>query len=180
MANMNDLTPGVWNVDASHSRVGFVARHLMISKTRGHFNSFSGVVTVPEDRLQTTVEATVDIASIDTADANRDGHLKTGDFFDADQFPTMTFKSTKITPDGGDYQLTGDLTLHGVTKPVTFELEFDGVSQDPWGGTRAGFSASADINRKDWGLEYNAVLETGGVLIGDKVKIELEIELIKA
>lgn len=180
MANMNDLTPGVWNVDASHSRVGFVARHLMISKTRGHFNSFSGVVTVPEDRLQTTLEATVDIASIDTADANRDGHLKTGDFFDADQYPTMTFKSTKVEPDGGDYKLTGDLTLHGVTKPVTFELEFDGVSQDPWGGTRAGFSASTDINRKDWGLEYNAVLETGGVLIGDKVKIELEIELIKA
>lgn len=180
MANMNDLTPGAWNVDASHSRVGFVARHLMIAKTRGHFNSFSGVVTVPEDRLQTTVEATVDIASIDTADANRDGHLKTGDFFDAEKFPTMTFKSTKVEPDGGDYKLTGDLTLHGVTKSVTFELEFDGVSKDPWGGTRAGFSASADINRKDWGLEYNAVLETGGVLIGDKVKIELEIELVKA
>ena len=180
MADIATLTPGTWNVDTSHSRVGFVARHLMIAKTRGHFNTFSGVVTVPEDRMATTLEATVDLTSVDTADANRDGHLKSGDFFDVENHTTMTFTSTGITADGGDFLLTGDLSLHGVTKSVTFELEFEGVTQDPWGNTRAGFSAKTEINRKDWGLEWNAPLEAGGVLIGEKVKIDLEIEAVKA
>ena len=180
MADLNSLTPGTWNVDTSHSRVGFVARHLMIAKTRGHFNTFSAVITVPEDRLGTTLEASVDLTSVDTADANRDGHLKSGDFFDVENHPTMTFKSAGIKADGGDFLLTGDLSLHGVTKSVEFELEFEGVTQDPWGNTRAGFSAKTEINRKDWGLEWNAPLEAGGVLIGEKVKIDIEIEAVKA
>ena len=116
------------------------------------------------------------MASIDTGDEGRDGHLRTNDFFDVETFPTMTFTSTGITGSGSDYELHGDLTIRGVTKPVTFELEVGGVGKDPWGNTRAGFTATTSINRKDFGMEYNAVLETGGILIGDKVSIELDIE----
>jgi polyisoprenoid-binding protein YceI len=174
------LSPGVWNVDPSHSTVGFVARHLMISKVRGRFDSFAGTVTIAEDPLHSSVEATVDLASIDTGDAGRDEHLRGADFFRVDPHPTMTFRSTDIRADGDHYVLAGDLTIRDVTRPVEFELEFDGVSQDPWGGTRAGFTAQAEVNRKDWGLEWNVALETGGVLVGDKVKIQLEIEAVKA
>ena len=180
MSSLSDLTPGVWNVDPSHSTIGFVARHLMVSKVRGHFATFSGTITVADDPLQSKVEASVDIASVTTGDDTRDGHLKSADFFDLEKNPTMTLVSTGIDKDGGDYVLHTDLTINGVTKPVDFELEFDGVSGDPWGGTRAGFSADADVNRKDWGLEWNVALETGGVLVGEKVKIQLEIEAIKA
>ena len=179
MASTADLT-GVWNVDPSHSTIGFVARHLMVSKVRGKFGTFSGTITVGDDPLQAKVEATVDIASVTTGDDTRDGHLKSADFFDLEKYPTMTLVSTGIDPKGSDYILHTDLTINGVTKPVDFELEFEGVSGDPWGGTRAGFSAEADVNRKDWGLEWNVALETGGVLVGEKVKIQLEIEAIKA
>ena len=180
MSSLSDLTPGVWNVDPSHSTIGFVARHLMVSKVRGHFATFSGTITVADDPLQSKVEATVDIASVTTGDETRDGHLKSADFFDLEKNPNMTLVSTGIDQDGSDYVLHTDLTINGVTKPVDFELEFDGVSGDPWGGTRAGFTAEADVNRKDWGLEWNVALETGGVLVGEKVKIQLEIEAIKA
>ncbi len=176
----SELTPGVWSVDASHSTIGFVARHLMVSKVRGHFATFTGTLTIADEPLASKVEASVDIASITTGDDSRDGHLKSADFFDAENFPTMTLVSTGIDTDGSDYVLHTDLTIKGVTKPVDFELEFDGVSGDPWGGTRAGFSAQAEINRKDWGLEWNVALETGGVLVGEKVKIQLDIEAIKA
>jgi polyisoprenoid-binding protein YceI len=148
----------------------------MIAKTRGHFTSFSGTITVPEDRLASTVEASVDVASVTTDDANRDGHLKSADFFDVENFPTWTLRSTGIKPDGGDYVLLADLTIRGTTRPVEFELEFEGVTKDPWGNTKAGFTAKTEINRKDFGLEWNVALETGGVLVGDKVKVELEIE----
>jgi polyisoprenoid-binding protein YceI len=174
------LSPGVWNVDPSHSTVGFVARHLMISKVRGRFGSFSGVVTIAEDPLASSVEATVDLASIDTGDAARDEHLRSADFFQVDPHPTMSFRSTEIRADGDDYVLAGELEIRGVSRPVEFKLEFDGVSQDPWGNTRAGFSAQAEVNRKDWGLEWNVALETGGVLVSEKVKIQLEIEAVKA
>jgi len=180
MSSLADLTPGVWNVDASHSVVGFSARHLMISKVRGRFTDFSGTVTVAEDPLQSTVEANVDLSSVTTGDDQRDAHLKSADFFDIDNHPHMTFTSTGLKADGEDFIMTGDLTVAGTTRTVDFELEFDGVEKDPWGGTRAGFTASTEISRKDWEMTWNVALETGGVLVGDKVKIELDVELVKA
>ncbi|HEY4609605.1 MAG TPA: YceI family protein [Ilumatobacteraceae bacterium] len=180
MSSISDLTPGVWNVDPVHSSIGFVARHLMVSKVRGRFGTFTGTLTIADDPLKSKVEATADIMSLSTGDESRDGHLKSADFFNAEQNPTITLVSTGIDPDGDDYVLHTDLTINGVTKPVDFDLEFEGVSPDPWGGTRAGFSAQAEISRKEWGIEYNMVLETGGVMVGDKVKIELEIQAVKA
>jgi polyisoprenoid-binding protein YceI len=180
MADLSKLTPGTWNIDPVHSNVAFSVRHLVVAKTRGRFGTFEGVVTIAEDPLESKVQATVQTTSVDTGDEGRDNHLRTGDFFEAETYPTITFVSTGIAPDGGDYELTGDLTIKGVTKPVTWELEFNGVVTDPWGNTRAGFSAETEVNRKDWGLDYNAVLEAGGVLIGEKVKLSLEIEAVKA
>ncbi|HEY8093887.1 MAG TPA: YceI family protein [Acidimicrobiales bacterium] len=180
MTSISDLTPGTWNIDPSHTVVGFTARHLMISKVRGRFTSFTGSVTIAEDPLQSTVEATVDLGSVSTGDEARDTHLRSGDFFGVENHPTMTFRSTGIKADGDDYLLTGDLTVAGKTRTVDFELELDGVENDPWGGTRAGFTAEAEISRKDWELTWNVALETGGVLVGDKVKIELDVELVKA
>jgi len=174
------LSAGVWNIDASHSSVAFVVRHLVVSKVRGRFDTFSGSINVAEDPLQSTAEAIIDVASVNTSDEGRDGHLRAPDFFDAAQFPTITFRSTSVRPKGDDFVLVGDLTIKGVTKPVEIDLEFNGVEGDPWGGTRAGFSAETEINRKDWGLEWNMVLETGGVVVGDKVKIQLEVEAVKA
>ena len=167
---------GVWNIDTSHTTVNFTVRHMMVSKVRGKFATFGGTIVIAEDPTASTLEATVDMASVDTGDAGRDEHLRTSDFFEIQTHPTMTFKSTSITASGGDYELTGDLTIRGVTKPVTFELEVGGVGSDPWGNTRAGFTATTTISRKDWGLEYNALLEGGGVVIGDKVTIELDVE----
>jgi polyisoprenoid-binding protein YceI len=180
MADLSQLTPGVWNVDTSHSQVGFVARHLMIAKVRGQFRTFSGSITVTENPLESTVQADVDLGSVDTGDAGRDEHLRGADFFQVDQHPQMTFVSTGVKEDGDDYLLFGDLTINGTSRQVEFSLEFDGVTGDPWGGTRAGFTAQAEINRKDWGIEWNAALETGGVVVGDKVKIQLDIEAVKA
>ena len=180
MTAIADLTPGVWNVDPVHSSIGFAARHLMISKVRGTFGTFTGTLTIAEDPLQSKVEATVEVASITTGDDSRDTHLKSADFFDVEKFPTMTLVSTGIEPKGSDYVLHADLTIKGVTKPVDFDLEFDGVSKDPWGGTRAGFAAEVEVNRKDWGLEWNVVMETGGVMLGEKVKIQLEVQAVKA
>jgi polyisoprenoid-binding protein YceI len=179
MSSINDLTPGTWIVDPTHSTVGFTARHLMVTKVRGRFASFSGSVTIADDRLASSVEASVDMASVSTGDDGRDGHLKSGDFFDVEQFPTMSFRSTSVVADGGDYALNGDLTIKGVTKPVTFELEFDGVATDPWNNTKAGFTAETEINRKDWGLERNVALETGGVLVSEKIKVQLDVQLLK-
>ncbi|MBU6318000.1 MAG: YceI family protein [Acidobacteria bacterium] len=180
MSDLRSLTPGTWTVDASHSTIGFVARHLMVAKVRGRFNEFSGTITVAEDPLQSKVDAVVQIASVETNDAGRNGHLLGADFFDAEHFPTMELATTGIEVDGDDYVLHTQLTIKGVTRPVDFELEFEGVETDPWGNTKAGFSAEAEVNRKDWGLEWNVALETGGVLVGEKVKILLEIEALKA
>ena len=170
------LPAGTWTLDTAHSSVGFTVRHMMVSKVRGRFGDFSADIVTAEDPLESTLTATVQMASIDTGDEGRDEHLRTNDFFDIEQFPTMTFTSTGITGSGSDYEVTGDLTIKGVTKPVTFDLEFGGVGKDPWGNTRAGFTLTGTINRKDFGMEYNAVLETGGIMIGDKVTIELDIE----
>jgi len=180
MSDLSNLTPGTWTVDPSHSTIGFTARHLMVSKVRGRFATFSGSLTIADDPLQSSVAATVDIASVDTGDEGRDAHLRGADFFDAEHFPEMTLVSTGVKEKHDDYVLLADLTIKGVTRHVEFDLEFDGVSPDPWGGTRAGFTARTEISRKDWGLEWNVALETGGVLVGEKVKIELEIEVVKS
>ncbi len=180
MASIDDITPGTWTIDASHTTVGFTARHLMITKVRGRFGAVEGAATIAEDRLQSSVQATIELGSIDTGDTGRDEHLRSADFFDVANHPTITFASTGIKEDGGDFVLFGDLTIKGITKPVELELEFDGVSGDPWGGTRAGFTASGEINRKDWGLEWNVALEGGGVLVGEKIKLGLDVELVKA
>ncbi len=174
------LTAGTWTVDASHSTVGFVARHLMVAKTRGRFTDYTATVTIAENPLESTVEAVVQAASITTDDESRDGHLKSADFFGVETYPTLSLVSTGIEARGADYVLHADLTIRGITKSVDFDLEFDGIVTDPWGNTKAGFTAGTEISRKEWGLEWNAALETGGVLVGDKVKIILEIEALKA
>jgi polyisoprenoid-binding protein YceI len=176
---LDQLTAGAWDVDASHSSVDFVARHAMISKVRGTFSTFSGEITIAEDVLQSSLRAAVDIRSLSTGDAQRDGHLLSGDFFDVEAHPELSFASTGLREHGDGWHLDGDLTVNGITRPVTFELEFNGVTQDPFGNTRAGFSASATVNRKDFGLQWNVVLEAGGVLVSDKIRIELEVEAVR-
>jgi polyisoprenoid-binding protein YceI len=174
------IAAGTWTVDPTHSRIGFVARHMMVTQVRGSFADYTAEVTIGENPIDSHVEVTVQMASVDTGSADRDGHLRTNDFFNVDEHPTMAFESTAVRAKGDGYLLTGDLTIKGITRPVDFELEFEGVGQDPWGGTRAGFTATATINRKDWGVEFNAPLETGGVLVSDKVTIELDIQLVKS
>ena len=180
MSTLANLTPGTWNVDPAHSGLNFSVKHLMVSKVRGKFRDFSGTITIADDPLKSSVVATAKVASIDTGDENRDGHLQSGDFFDVAAHPSIDFASTKLESAGDGHRLFADLTIKGVTRNVAFDLEFDGVNTDPWGNTKVGFTATAEINRKDWGLEYNAVLETGGVLIGEKVKIELDIQAARA
>jgi polyisoprenoid-binding protein YceI len=175
-AATTSVPAGTWVVDTAHSTVGFVARHMMVAKVRGRFKDFTADIVVAENPLDSRVDATVQMASVDTNDESRDNHLRTNDFFDIENHPTMTFRTTSIEPDGDDYKLNGDLTIRGVTKPVTFDLEIGGAGKDPWGNTKAGFSATTTINRKDFGVEWNAPLETGGVIVGDKVTIELDIE----
>jgi polyisoprenoid-binding protein YceI len=170
------LVAGTWTIDPVHSEVGFTVRHLMVSKVRGNFKTFTGTITVSDDPLKSTVEVEIDATSIVTGDEARDTHLRSADFFETDKHPKWTYKSTAVAQHGSDFRVTGDLTIHGVTRSVPLAVEFNGVSPDPWGGTRAGFSASAEISRKDFGLEFNMALEGGGVVVGDKVKVELEIE----
>ena len=180
MPNLDDLTPGTWNIDPSHSTVSFVARHLVITKVRGTFGEVSGAVVIADDKLSSTVEATIAMASVTTGDEGRDEHLKSADFFDVETYPTMTFLSTGIRGDGADYVLTGTLTIKGVAKTVELDLEFEGVSPDPWGGTRVGFSATGEINRRDFGLDFDVKRDTGGALVSEKIKIELEVQAVKA
>jgi polyisoprenoid-binding protein YceI len=172
------IPAGTWTIDPSHSEVGFSVRHLMVAKVRGTFESFSGSVTIAEDPLGSKVEATIDLASINTRDPQRDGHLRSPDFFETDRFPTMTFTSTSVTPDGNDYRVVGDLTLKGTTRPVELALEFNGIHPDPWGGTRAGFSAEAEISRKEFGVDFEVPMDGPGVVVGDKIKVLLEIETV--
>lgn len=180
MSTTTALPAGTWNLDPTHTHIGFTVRHMMVAKVRGSFNDFSAEITVGENPLESSLSAVVQMASIDTGNADRDGHLRTNDFFAIDEFPTMSLVSTGFVDNGGSYTMNADLTIKGVTKPVAFELEFDGVGQDPWGNTKAGFSASATINRKDFGIEWNAPLETGGVLVGEQVRIEIDAEIAKA
>jgi polyisoprenoid-binding protein YceI len=174
-----ELTAGTWTIDASHSDVSFSVRHLMVSKVKGSFRTFAGAIEVGDDQLASSVTASIEVASIDTRDEGRDNHLRSGDFFEVEKYPTMTYRSNAIRPTSDGYVVDGELTLHGVTRPVALGLEFNGVSTDPWGGTRAGFSAAAEINRKDFGVDIHMPLDGGGVVVGDKIKVSLEIEAIK-
>jgi polyisoprenoid-binding protein YceI len=171
-----------WNIDASHSTAEFTVRHLMITNVRGRFGKLEGTVEYdPQHPELSKFEATIDATSIDTRDEKRDGHLRSPDFFDVEKFPTITFKSTQIKKTGDGFEALGDLTMHGVTKQVTLEIEGPTPeAKDPWGNTRIGASAHGKLNRKDWGLNWNAALETGGVLVGETVKISLEVSLIQA
>jgi polyisoprenoid-binding protein YceI len=175
---LDGLVPGVWAVDTSHSEIGFTARHLMVSKVRGRFTDYTATITIAPNVLDSTVQALVQLDSVDTRDEKRDGHLKSADFFHVEEHPTMSFTSTGIREHGSDFYLDGDLTIRGITHPVTFDLEFNGVAAAPWGGQSAGFAAETEINRKDWGLVWNVALESGGVVVSDKIKIALDIEAI--
>jgi polyisoprenoid-binding protein YceI len=172
-----------WNIDPAHSAAEFKVKHMMISNVKGSFSGLSGVLTEhATDSTLSYVEASVPVATVSTGDAQRDGHLKSADFFDAEKYPTLNFKSTQaVRKAEGEYSVTGDLTIHGVTKPVTFAVEGPSApGKDPWGNTRIGLSATAKINRKDFGLVWNAALETGGFLVGDEISITLDVQFIKA
>jgi polyisoprenoid-binding protein YceI len=169
---------GTWAIDPVHSEVGFAARHMMVSKVRGKFRTFSGQIVTGADPLDSSVTAEIDLASIDTGQDQRDGHIRSADFFDVENYPTMTYRSTGVRANGDGYILDGELTLKGVTKEVPLTLELNGFGPDPYGGTRAGFSATGEINRRDFGVNFHAVMETGGAVVSDKVTIHLEIEAV--
>jgi len=173
---------GNYILDPKHSRVGFTARHAVVTKVRGGFKDFEGTGYVDEENPSNShFEVRIQVASIDTANLDRDHHLRTNDFFAAEQYPEIIFISTKVEPLNGErFKVTGDLTMRGVTKPVTFELEYNGAVTDPWGSTRLGFEGSATVNRKNWGVNWNMALEAGGVLVSDKVNLEFEFALVKA
>ncbi len=174
------LAQGTWNLDTSHSTVGFVVRHAGISKVRGQFTEVEGTLTLGETLADTTVSATIQAASFSTGDEGRDGHVKSADFFDVEVFPTLTFVSSAVSGDEEDFELTGELTIRGIAKTVTFKGEFNGVAVDPFGATRAGFEAKTVISRKEFGLTWNAALEAGGVLVSDKVTLTLDVAFVKA
>ncbi|NWJ47922.1 MAG: YceI family protein [Chloroflexi bacterium] len=170
-----------WAIDTSHTNAAFAVKHLMISTVRGRFGAVAGTIEFdPANPTAATVEATADVTSIDTRDEKRDGHLKSPDFFDVENYPTITLKSKKVDVAGeNEFKVTSDLTIHGITKEVVFDVEFLGTANGPWGDHRAAFTAKTSVSRKDFGLNWNVALETGGVLVGDKVTIELEVEALK-
>jgi polyisoprenoid-binding protein YceI len=172
---------GTYTFDVAHSRIGFVARHAMVTKVRGSFNEFDGSTVIDgDDPSKSSVSVTAKVDSIDTRNEQRDGHLRTNDFLDIENYPEIKFVSTAIAHDGGDdFQVTGDLTIKDVTKSITIPLEFQGAVKDPFGNDRIGFEGSVAINRKDWGITWNAALEHGGVLVSEKVTLEFEISAIK-
>jgi len=169
-----------WQLDATHSQVVFGVKHMVISTVRGHFDVIRGTIEFDEAHPENaSIEAEADVTSINTRDKNRDAHLLSPDFFDAQQHPVISFKSTKIERAGNDYKVTGDFTMHGVTRSVVFDVEYGGTIKDPYGLLRAGFNGRTKISRKDWGLTYGSLLETGGAIVGDEVKIEFELEAVK-
>ncbi|KTR94937.1 polyisoprenoid-binding protein [Microbacterium testaceum] len=167
---------GTWVLDPSHSEVTFTVRHMMISKVRGTFGMKSATLVAPENPLEATVEASVDVTSVDTKDEGRDQHLRSAEFFDIETYPTMDFRSTGVRVEDGDFLVDGELTIRGVSKPATFSIDFGGFGTDPWGNYKAGATAKTVINREDFGLTWNAALETGGVLVGKDVTIELDLQ----
>ena len=181
-ANAPQSATTTWNFDPAHTTAEFKVKHMMITNVKGQFTSVTGVLTLDEtDITNSRVEASVEAASINTREADRDTHLKSADFFDVEKFPTLTFASTRVTQKGtGDLEVEGDLTIHGVTRKVVFAVEGPTPpGKDPWGNTRLGASATTKINRKDFGLMWNAALETGGILVGDEVRITVDVEAIK-
>ena len=176
------MTTNNWNLDTVHSGIDFTVRHMVVSKVRGRFAKFTGNVALDDgDLTRSTVEATIDAASIDTGTAQRDEHLKSADFFDVEHFPQIRFRSTGIEKVGGDrYRLTGELTIRDVTRPIALDVEYGGRGKDPWGNERVGFTARGALDRKDFGLKWNQALETGGVLVSDRVELELELQAVKA
>ncbi|ALS24675.1 MULTISPECIES: YceI family protein [Paenibacillus] len=170
-----------WIVDPTHSSIDFTIRHMMIAKVKGTFHTFEANIEAdPTDLTTADVQFSIDLSSIDTRNDDRDAHLRTADFFDIEKYPKLTFQSTQITKTGdGEYNVTGNLNLHGVTRPETFSVTFEGQGKDPWGNEKAGFSGQGSLKRSDYGLTWNAALETGGVLVGDEVKVSIEIEASK-
>jgi polyisoprenoid-binding protein YceI len=181
-STIQDALTGTYTLDPTHSRIGFVARHAMVTKVRGSFNEYEGSGYFDAaDPSRSSVEVSIKAASIDTRNADRDAHLRTNDFFDMDTYPGLRFVATSVQAQGGDsYQVTGDLTIKGVTKPVTFDVDYTGTAVDPFGNTRVGFEGSTTVNRKDWGINWNAALDAGGVLVGEKVVLEFEASAIKS
>ena len=169
---------GAWTIDTTHSDVSFSVRHMMVSKVKGRFAQFSGSLTTGENPLDSAVVAEISLGSIDTNNEQRDGHIRSADFFEVEKYPTMTYRSSSITADGSDYLVEGELSLHGVTKSVPLKLELNGFTKDPYGGTRAGFSATTEINRSDFGISISMPMDGGGVVVGEKISISLEIEAI--
>ena len=169
---------GTWKLDPTHSTVAFSVKHLMISKVRGTFESFDATIVTAEDPAESTIEAVIDVASINTNQADRDGHLRAGDFFKVEEFPTMTFRSKGAKIDGDDFAIDGELTLRGVTKPVTLKGEFGGIITDGYGQTKAAANATTKINRQDFGVSWNAALEAGGMTLGDEVTITLDLQVV--
>jgi polyisoprenoid-binding protein YceI len=169
-----------WVLDPTHSEVTFKVKHLMFTNVSGNFTKFEATAESDDENFDNaSFSFSADVDSINTNNADRDGHLKSADFFDAAQFPTITFTSTSVAKDGSDLKVTGDLTVHGVTKSVTLDTEFGGIQKDPWGNIKSGFSVTGKINRKDFGLSWNAALETGGVMLGEEVKLALELQFVK-
>jgi polyisoprenoid-binding protein YceI len=171
-------TAGTWAIDPVHSEVGFTVRHMMVSKVRGRFTAFSGEIVTGPDPLDSSVTAEIDLGSIITGNEQRDGHIRSADFFDVETHPTMTYRSTGVRHHGDGYVVDGKLTLKGVTRDVPLALELNGFGPDAYGGTRAGFTATAEISRSDFGVNWNAAIEGGGVVVSDKVTIQLEIEAV--
>lgn len=171
---------GTWTIDASHSSVSFSVRHL-IGRVNGNFPQFEGTANIAESAADSSIEVFLDAASITTGNEQRDGHLRSPDFFDTDNNPKIVFRSTGLVPATGEnFKLDGELTIAGVTRPVTLDATLEGIGADPWGNTRSAFSATTEINRDDFGVKWNQVLETGGVLVGSKVRISIEVQLVKA
>lgn len=169
---------GTWTIDPAHSEIGFVVRHLMVSKVRGTFTTFEGSITTAEDPIQSSATATIDLGSINTNNEQRDGHLRSADFFDSDSHPKMTFQSTALRPTSDGFVAVGDLTIRDVTKSIELEVEVNGFGPDPYGGTRLGLTATGQINRSDFGVTWNAAIEGGGVVVSEKVQLVLEVEAV--
>ncbi|UUF16277.1 MULTISPECIES: YceI family protein [Flavobacterium] len=170
-----------WSIDPTHSEIGFKVKHMMFTNVSGKFGTYDATITTDGDNFENAqIEFSADIASVDTANADRDGHLRSGDFFDAENHPKLTFKASSFKKiNEGSYEITGDLSIKGVSKSVTFPVEYSGILTDPWGNTKVGLSIEGKINRKDWGLNWNSALETGGVLVGEEVKLNIELQFVK-
>ena len=173
-------TPGMWRVDPGHAEVAFIGRHFGLTKIRGRFTGVSGAVTIASDIAESVVSVDIDMASVSSGDQARDDHLRSADFFDVDHHPVATFRSTGVQADGPTGTLAGELTIKGVTRPIDLDVEFLGATRDPWGNERTVFTAATTVNREDWGLTWNMLLEAGGLLVSKEIRIEIEIELIRA